>query len=56
MAESCAADHAIFRLNGTLVEHYVIRHAYYIPKAKIIDFMMSPNYLQVLNRFRRDPT
>ena len=36
------------------VEHYVIRHTYYIPKAKIIDFMLSPSYLQVLNRFRRD--
>ena len=37
-----------------MVEHYVIRHTYYIPTAKLIDFMLSPNYLQVLNRFRRD--
>ena len=31
-------------LRKNLVEHYIIRHAYYIPKAKIIDFMLSPNY------------
>lgn len=41
-------------LHQNLVEYYVIRRTYFIPKAKIIDFMLSPNYLQVLNRFRRD--
>jgi hypothetical protein len=41
-------------LRKNLVAHFVIRHTYYIPKENVIDFVLSPNYLQVLNRFRRD--
>lgn len=59
IAEFCAMlrigdTYARKLLRQNLVEHYIIRHTYFIPKAKIIDFMLSPNYLQVLNRFRRD--
>ena len=41
-------------LRKNLVAHFVIRHTYYIPKENVIDFVLSPNYLTVLNRFRRD--
>jgi hypothetical protein len=41
-------------LRKNLVAHFVIRHTYYIPKENVIDFVLSPNYLNVLNRFRRD--
>jgi hypothetical protein len=41
-------------LRKNLVEHFIIRNTYYIPKAKVVDFMLSPNYILVLNRFRRD--
>ena len=41
-------------LRKNLVAHYIVRHTYYIPKKKIIDFMLPHNYLQALNRFRRD--
>ena len=59
IAEFCAMlrigdNYARRLLRKNLVGHYVIRHTYYIPKEKIIDFVLSPDYLQVLNRFRRD--
>ncbi len=41
-------------LRKNLVAHFAIRHTYYIPKESVIDFVLSPNYLTVLNRFRRD--
>ena len=47
-------NHARRLLRKNLVAHLVIRHTYYIPKETIIDFVLSPNYLTVLNRFRRD--
>lgn len=41
-------------LRKNLVAHFVICHTYYIPKENVIDFVLSLNYLTVLNRFRRD--
>ena len=40
-------------LRQNLIEHFYIRGTYYIPKAKVIDYMLSPHYKQTLNRFRR---
>ena len=40
-------------LRSNLVEHFYIRGTYYIPKAKVIDYLLSPHYLQTRTRFRR---
>ena len=47
-------NYARRHLRKNLVVHFVIRHTCYIPKENVIDFVLSPNYLTVLNRFRRD--
>ena len=33
-------------LRGNHVEHFYIRGTYYIPKVKIIDYLLSPHYMQ----------
>ena len=40
-------------LRQNLVEHFYICGTYYIPKMKVIDYMLSPIYVQTLNRFSR---
>ena len=33
-------------LRGNRVEHFYIRGTYYIPKVKVIDYLLSPHYMQ----------
>ena len=33
-------------LRGNHVEHFYIRGTYYIPKVKVIDYLLSPYYMQ----------
>ena len=33
-------------LRGNHVEHFYVRGTYYIPKVKVIDYLLSPHYMQ----------
>lgn len=33
-------------LRGNHVEHFYIRGTYYIPKVKVIDYLLGPHYMQ----------
>ena len=39
-------------LQEQLVEHYVIRTTYYIPKKYVIDYVLSPHYLELRKKLK----
>ena len=54
MLDGIGDDYARKLLRKDPVEHFYIRGTYYIQKVKVGDYMLSPHYLLILNRFQRN--
>ena len=39
-------------LRGDYIEHFVIRHTYYVPKSCAIDYLMSKHYRKLKQKLR----